>query len=476
MELKILLLFLFVGFSMIYSADNEKKENLQSYLEFCGKHQLINGSYLAAENDNIVIKKGLGKADLTWDIENSPNTKFQIGSISKQFNAAVILSLAQEGKIDIEKPIKEYLPDYRVDTGSKIKISHLLSNSSGLTDYADIPGVWHKELKKTFTHDEFYKKYCMPDLDFEPGEKFQYSNTGFFLLALIAEKIEGKTYHEILKERIFAPLNMEDSGILYNEKIIPKMASGYMYNGHELINEPYIYFPNLFGACDMYSTVEDMFKWYRGVSEDKILKEEYKKKMFSKHVKMGENSWYGFGVEIHNVNGIETYQHPGGVNGFQTHFIMTEDKMSVLFFNVRMSPVRHNQEMFKILCGLDYVFPKIPVRLPFLKDFNEKDFDYAWSNFSDKFKERDRYDFSELQINFLGYQIMFLGEPEKALKIFRFNADLFPESSNVYDSLGECLYTLGKKKESLKFYEKVIEINPENINAEKMIKKIKDEL
>ena len=200
-----LIALLFCNLSFSQSITEQLDKLINTYTEY-GK---FNGSVLVANQGKVIFTKGFGMANMEWDIPNKPNTKHRLGSITKQFTAMLILQLAAENKLDLQAPITTYLPDYPKETGDKITTHHLLTHTSGIPNYTSFPDFFQNESRNPYTPDEFVKKFDAKSLDFEPGEKFSYSNSGYFLLGVIIEKVTGKSYEQMLNDHIFSPLNMD---------------------------------------------------------------------------------------------------------------------------------------------------------------------------------------------------------------------------------------------------------------------------
>src|SRR5260370_30030626 len=184
----------------------------------------FSGAVLIAKGGKILVRKGYGMANYELDIPNSSQTKFQIASLSKTFTAAAIVLVQKQGLLSFDDPLSKFLPDF--PNGEKIKISHLLTYSSGIPDFYALPE--YDELKtKPMTLSGWIALLKTKPLDFEPGKQSSYSNSGYALLALIIEKVSSKSYEQFLRERIFAPLKMEHTGIWDDSRIITNRASGY---------------------------------------------------------------------------------------------------------------------------------------------------------------------------------------------------------------------------------------------------------
>jgi CubicO group peptidase (beta-lactamase class C family) len=184
------LLSLLVILTFQVSAVAQSKANrIDNLVSLYHKYGQFNGSVLVADNGKVLYQKGFGLANMEWTIPNSPDTKFRLGSITKQFTATLILQLVEQGKIKLDGKLTDYLPDYRKDTGDKVTIHNLLSHTSGIPSYTSLPGFFQNVSRNPFTVDDFIKKYASGELEFEPGTKFVYDNSGYFLLGAIVEKV-----------------------------------------------------------------------------------------------------------------------------------------------------------------------------------------------------------------------------------------------------------------------------------------------
>ncbi len=222
------------------------------------KYRLFNGSVLVSENGKVIYKKGLGMANMEWNIPNAPDTRFRLGSITKQFTAALVLQLVEQGKIKLDGKITDYLPDYRKDVGEKVTIHQLLNHTSGIPSYTGLAKFIEEASRNSYSVDDFVKKYASNDLEFEPGSKFAYNNSGYFLLGAIIEKVTGKTYEQVLKERILDPLGMKNTGYDLSGPVIAKRAAGYVKTPVGYRNAPYLDMSIPYAAGSLYSTVEDL--------------------------------------------------------------------------------------------------------------------------------------------------------------------------------------------------------------------------
>jgi len=206
-----LLLALLPATALAQSPADARAEKIAELLAAYHALGQFNGSALVADGGQLVLKKGYGLANMEWQVPNGPDTRFRLGSITKQFTAALVLQQVAKGKLHLDGRLSDYLPDYRKDTGEKVTLHHLLTHTSGIPSYTSGPAI--VEIGRD-PHDvaEFVKTYCSGDLQFEPGSRFTYNNSGYFLLGAILEKTTGQRYERLLQESILDPLGMKDTG------------------------------------------------------------------------------------------------------------------------------------------------------------------------------------------------------------------------------------------------------------------------
>jgi len=305
------------------------------------------GTVLVTEGDRVLLDKGYGMAVLEWNIPNTPDTKFRLGSVTKQFTAALILLMQQEGKLNINDPVSKYLPD-APKAWEKITLANLLGHTSGIPNFTSFKefGAWSAS---AHTWDEEYAFFKDKPLDFEPGTKFSYSNSNYEVLGGILEKVSGKKYGDLLRERIFVPLGMNDSGLDSDELVLLKRAEGYKPGpkGLTVARSESMSVP--FSAGSIYSTTGDLLKWEHGLFGGKVLSADSLKVMTTPGL-----GRYGLGVMVHNVDGVNIVDHGGGIEGFNTNLMYVPEKRIcvVVLANVNGSaPGQMGEQLLDVALG-----------------------------------------------------------------------------------------------------------------------------
>ncbi len=304
--------------------------DVDDYIKAEMQKQKIPGVSLAVVKDGKpLIVKGYGFANLEHQVPVKPETVFQSGSVGKQFTATAVMMLVEDGKVSLDEKIGKYLGGVP-ETWANITVRHLLSHTSGMTDYPK-----DFDFRRDYTEDELFKRAKEIPVAFKPGERWQYSNLGYVTLGILIGKITGKFYGEFLQERIFKPLGMTTARIINEADIIPNRASGYrlvqgLVKNHEWVS------PTMNTTADgsLYLTALDMIKWDEALTNGKPLKKTSFDEMWSP-IKLNDAKThpYGFGWGIRSVNGRRVIEHGGAWQGFKSHIArFPESKLTVIVF------------------------------------------------------------------------------------------------------------------------------------------------
>ena len=466
------------GVAFSQSSTTDKARKIDEVLSLANKYHLFNGSVLVAENGKVIHKKGYGLANMEWNIPNSTDTRFRLGSITKQFTAALILQLVDEGKVKLDGKLSDYLPAYRKDIGDKVTIHQLLNHTSGIPSYTGLPGFLANVSRNPYTVEDFVKLYASNDLEFEPGSKYSYNNSGYFLLGAIIEKVTGQSYDKVLKARILDPLGMKNTGYDLHAPIIAKRATGYQRAADGYRHAPYLDMSIPYAAGSMYSTVEDLYLWDQALYTDRVVSAQSKALMYKPALADYAYGWVVNKAEFGNgTPAAERIMHGGGINGFNTLIIRYPQPkhLIVLLDNTSQggSLDRLQDTITRILFNQPYTMPKQSIVDLLQQTFMEKGLDAGLAHYRDlKAKQSEVYDFSEPELNRLGYRLLQAGKQNEAIEIFKLNVAEYPKAFNTYDSLGEAYMVSGNKELAILNYKKSLELNPQNTNATSMLKRI----
>jgi CubicO group peptidase (beta-lactamase class C family) len=333
---------------------------------------------LVAKDGKVLFKKGYGYANLEHHVPVTPETKFRIGSITKQFTAAAILQLQEQGKLSVTDSLSKFIPDF--PRGDEVKLHHLLTHTSGIHSYTEKLDFWDKvtvytkpaELIELFKNDPF---------DFSPGEKWHYSNSGYFLLGYIVEKVSGESYADYLKNHIFKPLGMNNTGVHHWSDILEHEASGYSYENKKFKKALNWDMSRAGGAGALYSTVEDLYLWNEAIFNGKLLDETSLKAAFTpvtinKDEKSSDSllgvlgDGYGYGWVISTLRGLRVMDHGGGLQGFTAHLARYPDQnfTVVILSNAVPPPPRLSPASLSRELAQSYLWKEMKARQTFTSD------------------------------------------------------------------------------------------------------------
>ena len=333
-----LALSLLLLLSVTCAAQDGVSTKIDDYIRAEMKAQQIPGVALAVVKDGkIMIERGYGLANVEHQVPVKPETIFQSGSTGKQFTATAVMMLVEEGKLSLDDKISKYFPD-APDSWSKITIRHMLSHTSGMTDYTQ-----DFDLRRDYTEDELYQRIKPIPLAFQPGEKWSYSNLAYVMLGILIHKVSGKFYGNFLQERVFKPLGMTTARVISEADIVPNRAAGYVVVNGQLKNQSWVS-PTLNTTADgaLYLTIYDMAKWDAALYTEKLLKKSSLEQMWTP-VKLndGKTHPYGFGWGLGEVRGHRIIEHGGAWQGFKAQITrFPDDKLTVIVF---ANQIRTNQ-------------------------------------------------------------------------------------------------------------------------------------
>jgi CubicO group peptidase (beta-lactamase class C family) len=477
---KTILIGLFIQLVTIaVSIGQTKAEQIDQLMNLYSEYGQFNGSVLVADAGKVIYKKGFGMANMEWNIPNQPDTKHRLGSVTKQFTSMLILQLVEQGKLKLDAPISNYLPDYPKASADKITIHNLLTHTSGIPNYTSFPNFMKEVSINPYSPEAFVKTFADLPLEFTPGEKFAYSNSGYFLLGYIIEKISTKTYEQCLQDNILTPLKMNNTGYDHQETILQKRATGYEKKGKSYSNANYLDMSIPYAAGSLYSTVEDLYLWDQALYTNQLLSIKNRDLLFNSYIPAGPG-YYGYGWFINKASNGEKkddltiIEHGGGINGFNTLIsrIPSDKNLVVLLNNTGGTKLNEmNTAIRNILYNATYSLPKKSLANSLLDVIQEKGIASGLTFFNEN-KKSNTYTVNENEMNSAGYQLLQTGKVKEAIAIFKLNVEAFPKSGNAYDSLGEAYLKNGDKKLAILNYKKSVELDPNNQNGEKVLEEI----
>ena len=328
---------------------------------------LFTGVVLISDHGEVIFLKSYGLANREHNVANMPSTKFRLGSITKQFTATAIMILQQEGLLSVHDPIRKFLTDYP-ESGEKITIHHLLTHTSGIPEYFVLP-EFEKLMSHKFSFEEIVNYFKDKPLEFEPGTKWAYSNSGYVLLGLIIEKVSHMSYESFLKKKIFDPANLNETLADNPKNLIANRAQGYgvkefsLLSNDDVYNAAYIDLSSAQAAGNLLSTVTDLLKWDYALYGSSILSEYSKSEMFKDQT----GTAYGYGWGIDYAFGHKRVRHGGAIHGFLSEFARYIDVNSTIIVWNNTITAEPNREMADVIGA---VFLAVIAILPELLESN----------------------------------------------------------------------------------------------------------
>jgi CubicO group peptidase (beta-lactamase class C family) len=450
------------------SALNAVVGKIEKITEAEARFGLFSGTVLVAASGRILYAKGFSEANREYQVPNGLNTRFNISSIQKPFIAVLVMQLVEQGAIAINDPLTKYLPDCPYASAERIQIRHLLNHTSGLGDYRQQQEYRQKKDELKTLEDALRFAY-RDTLAFAPGEKFKYSNTGVLLLKAVIQKVTGKPLEDVLKARIFGPLGMDQTVLHAEGRILSDRATG-----HELAPDGVsvlrvVEEPSAYAGGGIYTTVQDLLKFDQALYSGELLGEESKRVMFTPE---GASRYYGYGWIVVPFGGTMVIYHGGTSGGFSSEFRRYPEKgyTIIVLSNFEEGAFELANRLDCMLLGEEYTLAsqgEVYYRRAHLLRAKYQADEAAYGML---LKALDPELFGDMdaglkhtierEINAIGYAYLAKGDHSRAIEILLANAQRFPESANVYDSLGDAYEQKGDVGLAAKNYEKALKLNP----------------
>lgn len=496
-----ILLFL-LTFAELTVLGQSKQKAIDDYFIALVKNQQFSGNVMVIEKNKIVYEKSFGYADYTTKTPNKLNITFPIASISKILTATAILQLKEKGLLKITDAVTDHLPEFPYP---EITIKHLLSHTSGLPPYnAFFDKERNENPDKVFTNKDFLPGVVAnkQPLIYQPGEKGNYDNINFLVLALVIEKVSGIPYKDYIEKNILRPARMNETSFFplpdqFNKSGIKNFAFPHVYlhpydtipiksNSIPYVRE-YWHSYGFSGFGDYISTIRDLWKFDNALYKNTLLKQQTLEEAFVPiKLNNGENNLdeFGLGWEIEKDTSLgKLVYHSGAAMGLSSNILrnITKHQTVILFDNAHFNAHENASKIMMLLNGKKVDRPKKSIASAYGNSLMNKGAIVAKKTLEALRKDTTNYYLSEDEMNSLGYDFMGNSNPyrlpeqhfyKQAVETLKTNVELFPNSWNAYDSYAEALLADGQKAAALKMYQKSVELNPKNENAKKIIQKL----
>jgi CubicO group peptidase (beta-lactamase class C family) len=445
MHIFIACLLLLVSLS---AAAEDKSSQLDRLMQQYHDLEHFNGTALVVGNGSEILRKGYGLANFDWRVANTPETRFAIGSVSKSFTALVVLQLAELGALDLDATISEYLPKYRMDTGSVVTIRQLLTHTDGIPNYtSDASFRQSYENGVPYPTSEFIARYCSGDTEFTPGSQYRYGNAGFSILGAIVEKVTGETFGDAVAHQILQPLHMQDSGQLRKDLVIDNRATGYEVSLDGYRPAAPIYKP-FFAASNMYTTVDDLVLYDRALSGESPISEFARNALFESREGAVEGTFaYGWSVGESNLDGdIEARRYVatnGEINGFNATMVRIPDDNHLIILLNNTGETDLSAMAENILRVLYDLMPKdVDRRLRdvFYRMLQQESLDAAIEFYREQREKSPRdYLYFPWPLRILTGQLINDGRYDDAISILELNLETNPQDAKSIEMLAAAI-------------------------------------
>ena len=471
----ILLLFCLVALQILFA--QSKKDKFSAVMKTYHNYNMFDGSVLVAENGKIIYQDAFGMANREWNIPNTVDTKFMIGSVSKPITATLMLILVQKGLVSLEKTIENYLPEFKNKPAAKVTIKQLLSHTSGIPNYDIIKDFFPRISRQNFSREDYIKIYKDSLLAFVSGTRYLYSSWGYFTLGYIIEKVTGKSYAQVMKAEIFDKTNMQNSGSYLHTDIVSNRASGYDYGFGEFVSADFRDQSNTMGTGDIYTTVGDLFKFHMGIANNKLLNNDLTKEMFTPGIRPARYGygWFNQNFRYTATDSVKANYHLGSTEGFISFMIRIPETNSMVVILCNSAPTDFfgiTKNLLKVLYNKAVVI-KEPVHKKMENIIAKYGAEKAVAEYQIIKKDTAKYYIDWIQMYYLGEKLLSLKRLDNARIIAENNIVDFPDKDIIALSMANIYLALNRKAEAIKYYEKTLQLNPEIEEAKNRLKELK---
>jgi CubicO group peptidase (beta-lactamase class C family) len=445
--------------------------DMDAYLQAAVRHEQFMGSVLVARDGVPLFERSYGFANIEHGVPNTSATVFRIASLTKQFTGMAILQLQEQGKLKVDDTVCRYLDDCPA-AWRPITLHQLLTHTSGIRNFSGLPDWDEERGLRRYRHAELVEVFRDLPLEFKPGEKYKYSNSGYHLLGLVIERASGKPYAQFLHESIFAPLGMLHTAYTDNREIVAGRASGYYSRGTRLVTAPFLDPTATYAAGGLTSTTGDLLRWDQALYTDRLVSSRSREAMFTPF-----KDGYAYGWRIGTAFDRRTMEHSGSFNGFSSYILRFPDQrvtVIVLGNGDRMSGGKTGKDLAAIAFGAPYVLPKPLVRDVLWTTIVEHGVDAGIAQYRElaQAKPDDRA-LSENMLLHLGYELLEDTRTDAAAAIFDFTLQTFPKSADSCNGLADVALDRGDRTRAVALFQKAIAIEPDNDYAAYRLARLK---
>ena len=470
---KILVIVLLPCIALFAQSKNDKLSNImQTYHGY----NMFDGAVLVAEDGKIIYKGAFGLANREWNIPNGTDTKFMIGSVSKPLTATLMLIQVQKGLIDLDSTIDDYLPAFKNKPAAKVTIKQLLNHTSGIPNYDIIKDFFPRISRQNFTREAYTKIFIDSVLAFAPGTRYAYSSWGYFTLGYIMEMVSLKPYAQLMKEDIFDKLQMNNSGSYEHLQMVNNRATGYDYRFGGHASADFRDQSNTMGTGDIYSTVEDLFKFHLALTKHTLLNKKLTDVMLTPGIMPARYGygWFNQNFKYTPTDSVAANFHLGMTEGFISFMLRIPATNSFVVILCNSSPTDFfgiTKNMVKVLYDLPVTI-KQPVHKKMETNIAQMGAVKAVEAYKIMKADTANYYIDWISMNFIAEQLLTLKRLEEAKIISENNVNEFPDKDLVMLTMGNIYLALNMKKEAIGAYKKTLKLYPGYEEARNRLKEL----
>ena len=470
----LLLLFCLITGQSVFAQN--KKTALEAIMRTYHSYNMFDGAVLVADHGKIVYKGAFGLANREWNIPNTTDTKFMIGSVSKPLTATLALIQVQKGLLNLDKTIGDYLPEFINKPAAKVTIRQLLTHTSGIPNYDIIKDFFPRISRQNFTRQDYLKLFIDSALVFTPGTQYAYSSWGYFTLGYIMERVTNRSYAELMSSDIFGKLKMTHSGSYYHTQIVSGRATGYDYSFGGYTSSDFRDQSNTMGTGDIYSTVEDLFTFHLALENNTLLNKELTNEMFTPGIRPANYGygWFNKQFKYSPNDSVASNFHLGMTDGFISFIRRIPSTNSLVVILCNSTPTDFFGITNNLLKALDG--QPVNIKQPAHKKMEIYIQQLGALKAIEEYKKMKRdtahYYIDWISMNFIAEQLLNLKRFSEAELICGNNVNEFPDKDLVMVTMGNIYLAMNKKDEAVRFYKKALEITPGYEEAKNRLKEL----
>ncbi|MES2881094.1 MAG: serine hydrolase [Bacteroidota bacterium] len=474
---KIIFLLLSIMIVQAGLAQN-KKMLLSKMMTQYHNDNMFDGAVLVAENGVVIYKDAFGLANREWNIPNKTDTKFMIGSVSKPLTAVLMLLQVQKGLIKLDGTVADYLVEFKNKPAAKVTIRQLLNHTSGIANYDIIKDFFPRISRQNFTREEYLKVFIDSALAFAPGTHYAYSSWGYFTLGFIIERVTKQSYAQLMRSEIFDKIQMTNSGSYHHTQIVPQRATGYDYDFGGYTSSDFRDQSNTMGTGDIYSTVDDLFKFHMALANNTLLNKELTTEMFTPGIKPADYGygWFNKQFKYTATDSVASNFHLGMTDGFLSFFRRVPSSKSLVVILCNSSPTDFfgiTTNLYKVLYNKPVILKK-PVHKKMETYISQLGVEKALAEYKKMKADSGNYYIDWISMNFVAQQLLTLKRYEDARLVSENNVNDFPNKDLILVTMGNIYLALNREEDAIKFYKMALQITPMYEEAKNRLKELEN--